>query len=223
MNIPGVNALTEYLVILKKEIPQCQKILVGLQKNFHNDPRFLVVQVDEVQNKMPWLRGIPTLVSVQDSRIYEGSAVQQFIEYLALRDSQNLPKEAVSGTEGGGGGAHAYIGATKAVSASKINVNGPGSVVYSSHDSHGTPKPIMTDLKMPTGGAAQTALGPSQTAMTRTPNMGSANPSSSPSYSSTGQVGGSGASSSRSCSLQQLYGSSFKTKDKAKYQESSSK
>ena len=99
--VTGITPQTRYLLVVRTGVTQCDDILAFLNTRFsmQDNKRFLVKQVDEVRAHLSWLRGIPTLVCLEDKRIYEGSAVQQLLEYLLTQ----IPKEIASTPASGEG------------------------------------------------------------------------------------------------------------------------
>jgi hypothetical protein len=85
--VPGLTVTTQFLVIVRDDVPQCKEITQMLKTHFPNDSRFLVKDVTEVREHLAWLRGIPTLVSVDEERIYEGSAVKQLLTHMSTSNS----------------------------------------------------------------------------------------------------------------------------------------
>jgi hypothetical protein len=88
-SIPGMKVTTQFLVIVRDDVPQCQEILKIIETQFKNDTRFLIKDVGDVKDTLSWLRGIPTLVTIEEERIYEGSAVKLLLNHL-LADVNNV-------------------------------------------------------------------------------------------------------------------------------------
>lgn len=106
--VPGLKVTTQFLVIVRDDVPQCTEITKILADQFPNDSRFLVKNVNDVREHLAWLRGIPTLVSIDEERIYEGSAVKQLLVHMSSSSSANASRAHIqeSNRTGGGGGSN---------------------------------------------------------------------------------------------------------------------
>ena len=78
--VPDLKPITQYVLVVRENVEQCKKILDYIKQHASHDGRILVKQVEQVREKMPYLRGIPTLIDCDNERIYEGSAVMQVLE-----------------------------------------------------------------------------------------------------------------------------------------------
>ena len=83
--VPELKTVTQYVLVVRQDVPQCQEILRLLATYAQNDQRILVKNVDDVKDKMTFLRGIPTLIDCDNDRIYEGSAVKDLLSTVFIQ------------------------------------------------------------------------------------------------------------------------------------------
>ena len=108
-SIPGMTGDTKYLVVVKNDLPQCQE-LVSLINQYASHSALINVQdVSHVKAHANWLRGVPTILSVTNQRLYEGTGALQFAKQilptLGTGGSQlNVPVTGGVANAGGGGG-----------------------------------------------------------------------------------------------------------------------
>lgn len=142
--VPDLKPMTQYVLVVKNGLKPCDEVSDFVKNRAGKDERIMSKQVEQVQSKMPYLRGVPTLIDIDNERIYEGSAVMQFLNAVFSGSSSHADLMAQQQEQRSKTG----IGNNMAEKKYTGHLSGPGSSrSYSLQNLYGDNVTFKTDVK----------------------------------------------------------------------------